>query len=482
MKRLSTITILSLFGISFITGLHAQVNESDSLTLVTFYHALDGDNWVDNTGWLTATPVSEWEGITVEGDRVVSIYLRQNNMVGVIPPEIGQLTELRTIHVYQSGIQAPLPESLAALDKLEVLMLQGNLIGGPFPAVVTELESLRALDLYANQFTGALPDLSGLVNLEELVIGANALPGEFPTWMLSLEKLSYAHLGYLGLTGEVPPGLFANLPALHSLVLTGNALGGDIAKWFQGSVTLGRFEISNNDFYGELPNGVVDPEVSRWSVDGNDLTGIPDFSSVKNIKNWFHVKWNRLGFHELEKGLTVETPDNDSRRTFGPQKPLLEQLAIIAVPGDSMTFTAGSWSLNDTYQWYKDGEAIPGATGYAYHIESYTLGDAGVYHCVISHPDFEFDLERSAITVETEGVSAVSWIALPDISLHPNPASDHIAITGGSVYSVEVIDLAGRRHMTSSSTIVDISDLNPGIYVASILTDSGITTRPFVRM
>ena len=50
------------------------VNEQDSLALVALYDSTDGDNWDNNDGWLEA-PVSEWHGVTVSGDRVVSLYL-----------------------------------------------------------------------------------------------------------------------------------------------------------------------------------------------------------------------------------------------------------------------------------------------------------------------------------------------------------------------------------------------------------------------
>lgn len=479
--RYACLAITAFFTLLLSMPAKAQVNEGDSLALVAFYQALDGDNWVDNAGWLEA-PVAEWAGITVEGDRVTHIYIRDNNMTGSLPVELGQLTELRQLYLYQNGISGALPESLVMLEKLEELMLQSNAIEGTIPAFIVQLDSLRILDLFSNQFTGAIPDLSSLGNLEELLLGRNELTGVFPSWVLDLEKLHYIHFASMGLTGEVPADIFERLPNLRQFVVSDNELEGDVGLWFRDSTILTRFEISNNDFYGKLSDGVVSPEIGRWSINGNALTGIPDFSSAAQVKGWFRIQDNKLGFHELEKALAVETADNASRKSLGPQKPLLEAMEIIAHPADTMTFTAGSWGSKDTYQWLKDGEAIPGATDYAYHIAAYDSEDAGVYHCVISHPDFEFDLERSAIAVETEGVSSTTWFAMPEVSLYPNPARQRVTITGATVLSVDIFDTTGKQRTSSKTSGADVSVLKPGMYLARITTDAGQTMRWFVKI
>ncbi len=69
-------------------------NEQDSLALVALYNATGGDNWDNNTNWLTGN-VAEWYGILVNGDgRVTEINLSSNQLTGSIPVEIGDLTSL----------------------------------------------------------------------------------------------------------------------------------------------------------------------------------------------------------------------------------------------------------------------------------------------------------------------------------------------------------------------------------------------------
>ena len=44
-------------------------------------------------------PVAKWYKVGVLGSRVHSIVMSSNNMVGSLPPEIGQLSQLRMIEL-----------------------------------------------------------------------------------------------------------------------------------------------------------------------------------------------------------------------------------------------------------------------------------------------------------------------------------------------------------------------------------------------
>ena len=63
--------------------------------LVAIYHATNGPDWNKNGNWLSDAPLGEWFGVTTDAhDRVVRLSLRQNQLRGSFPPEIGQLTDL----------------------------------------------------------------------------------------------------------------------------------------------------------------------------------------------------------------------------------------------------------------------------------------------------------------------------------------------------------------------------------------------------
>ena len=70
--------------------------ETDREALVALYNATDGPNWETNENWLTDAPIGEWSGVTTNSDgRVSELNLHSGGLNGEIPPELGNLTDLR---------------------------------------------------------------------------------------------------------------------------------------------------------------------------------------------------------------------------------------------------------------------------------------------------------------------------------------------------------------------------------------------------
>ena len=73
---------------------------TDSTALVALYEATDGDNWTDNTHWLSDRPLSEWYGVTTDGNgRVTELEFYGNQLSGAIPSELGNLTNLTDLNL-----------------------------------------------------------------------------------------------------------------------------------------------------------------------------------------------------------------------------------------------------------------------------------------------------------------------------------------------------------------------------------------------
>ena len=71
---------------------------SDRQALVAFYDATEGRTWEFNTNWLSDAPLSEWYGVVTDHTgRVTELSLRENGLRGVLPPEVGRLTNLRIL-------------------------------------------------------------------------------------------------------------------------------------------------------------------------------------------------------------------------------------------------------------------------------------------------------------------------------------------------------------------------------------------------
>ena len=108
---------------------------TDREILVAFYHATGGPNWKNNTNWLSDKRLSDWYGVRdnillcpppsfqcdpadIAAARVTDLYLPNNGLTGPIPPEIGKLSELRTLRLNENKLRGPIPSSLGQLPNL----------------------------------------------------------------------------------------------------------------------------------------------------------------------------------------------------------------------------------------------------------------------------------------------------------------------------------------------------------------------------
>jgi len=81
---------------------------ADSVILLELYNKTNGASWINNSNWLTG-PVSSWYGITVVSNRVTEIKLKENNLTGTIPLELGQLTSLEYLSLDTNNLSGNIP-------------------------------------------------------------------------------------------------------------------------------------------------------------------------------------------------------------------------------------------------------------------------------------------------------------------------------------------------------------------------------------
>ena len=112
------------------------VATQDSLALVALYNSTAGDNWTFKTNWLNTIgiPVSQWHGIKVVNNRVAEITLFQNNLIGTIPPEIGDLTELTSLKLSSNKLTTGIIPEMSKLKKLTLLQMNSCQISNTIPS------------------------------------------------------------------------------------------------------------------------------------------------------------------------------------------------------------------------------------------------------------------------------------------------------------------------------------------------------------
>ena len=162
--------------------------------LVALYYSTGGPHWNHRDNWLSDEPLNRWYGIEIFGGRVTALHLGGNDLRGVIPPELGNLTQLRELWFGDgNNLTGELPSELSRLTELEVLDLGYSDVSGSIPAWLGELTRLRSLYLDGNQFRGELPEeLGNLTRLDLLTLHDNqGLSGELPGTLTKLRELEW---------------------------------------------------------------------------------------------------------------------------------------------------------------------------------------------------------------------------------------------------------------------------------------------------
>ena len=140
------------------------------------------------------------------------LWLHNNQLMGGIPPELSQLSNLWDLNLHTNLLDEPIPAELGMMTNLQRLRLHRNLLSGEIPAELGNLESLRFMWLHGNVLSGEIPaTLGNLEKLERLWLSENDLTGVIPEELgdLSDHSLVQWRLADNQLTGCLPEGLKA---------------------------------------------------------------------------------------------------------------------------------------------------------------------------------------------------------------------------------------------------------------------------------
>ena len=199
--------------------------------LIALYNSTNGDNWTDKSNWNgDAGTECTWYGIHCENDKVVAITLTDNNLIGQIPSELFDLTELTTLELSENRLNGSIPSSITQATRLVDLDLSDNQLNGDIPPEVYQLPALETLNLANNQFSGQLSSaISNLTQLREIYLNHNAFTGEIPLELCSLSNLITVFFQHNSFEGSIP-SCIGNLSSLYGLDLSSNMLSGSIPE------------------------------------------------------------------------------------------------------------------------------------------------------------------------------------------------------------------------------------------------------------
>ena len=229
------------------------------------------------------------------------IDLAGNNLSGPIPPELGQLVNLQELSL-PGYLDSPIPPELGRLASLEVLTLWGVQIG-PIPPELGRLASLEVLTLWGVQIGPIPPELGRLTKLRELTLRGH-LDGPIPPELGNLSSLRRLDLYQNKLSGPIPPEL-GNLTDLEWLFLSGNKLSGPVPPELGNLTSLRRLNLNQNELSGHIPLELGNlTDLERLDLSGNKLSGPvpPALGNLTSLRR-LNLNQNKLSGHiPLELG------------------------------------------------------------------------------------------------------------------------------------------------------------------------------------
>ncbi|WP_298538946.1 hypothetical protein [uncultured Aquimarina sp.] len=450
-------------------GIADCVSAEEKAALVALYNSTDGANWTNNVNWLSNEPVSEWAGVIVEDCKVTRLFLGDNNLVGVLPNEIGDLINLEQLHLNTNSVSSTIPDQIGNLSNLKLLYLYGNEISGVLPESIGNLTNLNNLSLASNKLEGNIPSsFSNLTNIIALSLGGNIgitgdvsflfkLPNisSLEVWSCNLTEEFTTDFDYVntsltkliisnnGLTGVFDFGKY--MPNLQNLSAQDNELNGEFSAYgFTELLNIERLYIERNQIFGSIPVGPKLENLIRLDFSENNLEGqIPDIFTDSSLMRDFQMNNNRFsgklplfGVNSLTKVYVFhnnfvyddfQASYNDAAFSYNFQAALEAAPDQTISKGDTLTILANERLLEDNnqYAWFKsdDGGATfvnTGITSKDYSKENVDVDDAGIYKLQITNPTYPgvtLAQEATSITIDLDtcGVSDAEKQALVDL-------------------------------------------------------------------
>jgi hypothetical protein len=162
-------------------------------------HEQNDQNW----GWdINSDPCnSTWRGVDCLGSQNVKrIVLNKFNLTGILDAaSVCTAKSLLVLSLKENNISGFIPDEIGNCKRLSHLYVGGNRFTGDIPDTISQLINLKRLDISNNNFSGALPDMSRVSGLLTFFAENNQLGGAIPDFDFSyIKEFSVANNNFSG--------------------------------------------------------------------------------------------------------------------------------------------------------------------------------------------------------------------------------------------------------------------------------------------
>ncbi|XBI77164.1 hypothetical protein VPH35_070328 [Triticum aestivum] len=205
---------------------------------------------------------------------LMQLHLQFNRLVGPIPANISNLTNLNTLNLSHNLLNGSIPQGISSMRQLEQLHLSNNLLSGDIPPSLGMIPWLGLVDFSQNRLTGTIPpSIMQCVMMQNLDLSYNMLRGEIPTGLTRLSGLLNLNLAGNLLSGAIPVTM-GEMVRLQLLNLSANHLSGTIPSQLGSCIDLKYLDVSCNGLTRTVPQSVEKvASLLRVNFSYNDFSG-----------------------------------------------------------------------------------------------------------------------------------------------------------------------------------------------------------------
>ncbi len=190
-----------------------ELPEEECEAILALSAGTDSKMWDEPWRWGAPDQCALY-GVTCQDGHVTALALESNNLIGTIPPEIGNFSQLELLNLSSNSLSGELPTQFYDLHNLVSINLEFNLLSGTISTRIGELSNLEEINLIVNQFEGSIPgEIGALTSLTSLWLTENNFSGTMPPELSELTNLDSLILINTNLTGSVPL-TYTNIPGL----------------------------------------------------------------------------------------------------------------------------------------------------------------------------------------------------------------------------------------------------------------------------